>query len=40
MPKGKSKGLHLVDTIVMIAMSVILSLTVLTMLWIDIINGG
>ena len=40
MPKGKSKSLHLVDTILMIAMSVILSLTVLTMLWIDIINGG
>lgn len=40
MPKGKPKGLHFVDAIVMIVMSVILSLTVLTMLWLDIINGG
>lgn len=40
MPKGKPRGLHFVDAIAMIAMSVILSLTVLTMLWLDIINGG
>jgi hypothetical protein len=40
MPKGKPKGLCFVDTIAIIVMSVILSFTVVTMLVLDIINGG
>jgi len=40
MPKGKPKGLCFVDTIVIIVMSVILSFTVVTMLVLDVINGG
>jgi hypothetical protein len=40
MPKGKPKDLCFVDTIVIIVMAVILSFTVVTMLVLDIINGG